>query len=386
MNEITETSELHLSRSALKNNVSFIRELIGNEREFVSVVKGNAYGHEIKTFVPLAYRCGVKSFAVFSTYEASLVLETEIKFKRLIIMGAIAENELEWIIQQGIEFFVFDFTRLEGAIRTAKTLGTKAKVHVEIETGFNRTGFVQKDWERLAELLKKESGYLFLKGICTHLAGAEDISNYLRIKRQITGFAKARTFFTKRNVTFEKAHAACSAAIINYPKTMLNMVRVGIMQYGYWPSREVKMAYLAKIKNREDPLKRVISWKSRVMNVRTVKEGEYIGYGRSFLSESELKVAIVPVGYAHGFSRSLSNLGKALINGVRVSVIGTVNMNMILIDVTNVAKIAQGDEVVLIGTQEDHTLSVASFSDLSDQLNYELLTRLSHSIPRKVCK
>ena len=120
------------------------------------------------------------------------------------------------------------------------------------------------------------------------------------------------------------------------------------------------------------------------MNIKHVKQGEYIGYGTSYLATSDIKVATVPVGYGHGFSRSLSNQGRALVRGMRVTVVGIVNMNMMMLDVTGVDGAERGDEVVMIGTQGDLSLSVSSFSDYSDQLNYELLTRLPHDIPRRV--
>src|SRR5690606_17964779 len=113
----------------------------------------------------------------------------------------------------------------------------------------------------------------------------------------------------------------------------------GIMQYGFWPSKQVQVAYLANQKDKTDPLQRVISWKSKVMSIKTVAEGEYVGYGNSFLTETTTKIATVPVGYAHGFSRSLSNQGKVLINGTRVDIVGIVNMNMLIADVTNLSDV-----------------------------------------------
>jgi alanine racemase len=154
------------------------------------------------------------------------------------------------------------------------------------------------------------------------------------------------------------------------------------MQYGLWPSNEVRMAYFVKNKKVEDPLKAVLSWKTYVMSVKEVKMGEYIGYGSSLMAEKNMLIATVPVGYADGFARSLSNHGKVLIAGQRLDVIGTINMNLFMVDITNIASIKKGDEVVLIGEQGNLSITVASFSDFSSQLNYELLTRLPNDIPR----
>lgn len=179
-------------------------------------------------------------------------------------------------------------------------------------------------------------------------------------------------------------HIACSAGVLNYPETQLDLVRVGISNYGYWPSNELRMRKLLAQKDFEDPLQAVLSWKSKVMSISNVPEGEYISYGKSYLTNRDSKVASIPVGYGYGFSRDLSNLGRVLINEKRVSVVGVVNMNMMLVDVTDLPDVKEGDEVVLIGKQGDLEITVSSFSDMNNSLNYELLTRLPHDIPRIV--
>jgi alanine racemase len=146
------------------------------------------------------------------------------------------------------------------------------------------------------------------------------------------------------------------------------------------------MKYYTKNKINSNPLQPLISWKSYVMGTKSVAAGEYISYGTSVLTETDMKIATIPVGYAHGFSRSLSNQGKVLIRGHRLDVIGLVNMNMMIIDITNVPEIDKGDEVILIGEQNGITISVASFGEMSNLLNYELLTRLPEDIPRKIIK
>lgn len=379
---MSETSYLSISQDALKNNFTFIKSIIGTDREFVSVVKGNAYGHDIGTFVPMAFECGIKSFAVFSSSEARRIFETGVRPDRLIIMGAIQDEDFEWVVENQIEVFVFNMERLEQLIAIAKSFETKAIVHIELDTGLHRTGFNENQIQPLASYIEKHEKSIVVEGVCTHLAGAEDISNDPRIRKQIDRFQASIRLLSKAGIVYKNAHVACSAALINYPETMLDMVRVGIMQYGFWPSQEVKMAYMANKEDRIDPLRRVLSWKSKVMDLRTVKKGEYIGYGKSYHSESDMKIAIVPVGYSNGYSRSLSNLGKAIINGTRVSVVGVVNMNMTAFDITNIPETKINDEVILIGQDQNLEITVASFSDMSDLLNYELLTRLPLSISR----
>lgn len=381
-----ENSHIELDVKALKNNYDFIRKQLNPDTQLVSVVKGNAYGHGIEKFVPTAIDCGVESFAVFSAHEAFKVKQSASNINRIIVMGNLPSAELDWAVENNIEAYAFDVGRLKNMALTAAKLKTKAKVHIEIETGLNRTGFTSKELKEVFSFIEDYKEFIDVKGVCSHLAGAENIANYYRIKNQIQRFKTGLKRFDKNEQSYEHAHLACSAAMMNYPKTIYDMVRVGIMQYGLWPSKEVKMAYHVRTKQEADPLQPVLSWKSNVMSMKVVNKGEYIGYGSTLLAEQNMRIATVPVGYADGFARSLSNQGKVLINGHRLDVVATVNMNLFLVDVTNVENVKIGDEVVMIGKQGTQSISVASFSDFSSQLNYELLTRLPNDIPRLLKK
>lgn len=377
------TSFIELSRSALASNLKFIKELLG-DTTFSSVVKGNAYGHGIATFCPLLYNEGQRHFSVFSASEAEEVLKVVPGKCTILIMGMIENHQLAWAIENEIEFFVFELDRLEHAIKTAKNLDRVAKVHVEVETGMNRTGFDNGELKTALELINANSKHIQLLALCSHLAGAESIANYKRIKDQIKTFNKIKRKHADRlpeNIIY---HLACSAASLRYPKTQLDLARIGILQYGYFPTRETLVHYLTKKGKFDVPLKRVISWKSSVMDTKKIKAGKFVGYGTSFFTNVETLIALVPVGYSHGFSRSLSNQGKVLIRGQRFDVIGTVNMNMLAVDISENPEIVKGDEVVLIGHQGKLEISVASFGEYSQLLNYELLVRLPKDIPRHI--
>ena len=382
---ISSTSSIFISKSALENNFNFLRNRFGDDVVISSVIKGNAYGHGIKEYVPLAEACGINHFSVFSADEAYSVFEVANNNPTIMIMGEVSRADLTWVIKNDIQFFVFELSRLDAAVDIAKQLEKKAKIHIEVETGLNRTGFDEKELIILVDRIKENEAYLEIEGICTHYAGAESVANYVRVKTQFNRFNKHYKWLVKNGINPKLRHTACSAAAISYPKTCMDMVRIGILQYGFWPSRETFIEYISKSKSsdRQDPLKRVISWKSKVMSVKSVKTGEFIGYGTSFLAQQDMKIASVPVGYSHGYSRALSNVGRALINNVRVGVIGVVNMNMMMLDITEV-DVEIGDEVVLIGSINGLDISVASFGELSNQLNYELLTRLPDRIPRKI--
>jgi alanine racemase len=378
-----ETSIIEIEQAALENNLSFIRELTGPDRLVSSVVKGNAYGHGIEEYVPLAESCGIDHFSVYSTDEAQRVFEVKQPSTRIMIMGSVDDGGLAWAIDNGIEVWVFELERLQKAIRLAEDLGKPVKLHVEVETGMHRTGFESSELKQAAKLIQENADHLEFTGLCTHFAGAESVTNYYRIKDQVKEFKRILRWFSKQSLQPKYRHACCSASMLRFPEMMLDMVRIGILQYGFWPSMETFIEYTKKHSHRE-PLQRLISWKSHLMSIKQIEKGEFVGYGTSYLAQRDMTMGIVPVGYGHGFTRSLSNQGRALVNGTRVQVIGTVNMNCVALDLTEVEAPQKGDDVTLIGYDGDLEISVASFSEATNQLNYELLTRLPHGIPRVV--
>jgi len=384
-----ESSWIELSESSFRHNLKFLNKLIGSHAVFSSVIKGNAYGHGIENFVPLAEKCGVHHFSVFSSDEAERTLKCSNRKSEIMIMGHIDNEDLGWAIENGISFYVFDLDRLYAALRTAEKMEMAAAIHIELETGMNRTGFNEQDMESLIDVLKSNSDSFIVKGICTHYAGAESIGNYYRIKQQISKYHELVERLEREGVKAERKHTACSAAAINYPETIMDMVRFGIAQYGFWPTKETCMHYL--LNNSSDSkdhvknlLKTVISWKSRIMAIHEVAAGEFIGYGIHYQTPRRQRIATVPVGYYDGYARNLSNLGHVLVRGHRASVVGTVAMNMIMIDVTDIPGACKGDEVVIIGKQKRSRISVTSFSDMTQNLNYEVLVSLAGTIPRYV--
>ena len=381
---MTHSSVIEISEKALKNNLKFIRHVVGDGCRISCVLKGNAYGHGIDVYAPLLNECGIDHISVFNAEEAYRVFKSTDRKSEIMIMGMIDDSAMNWVVENDISFFVFNLDRLKKALTASKMVGRPARIHIELETGLNRTGFVRKELKSVIRLISGCPENFIVEGVCTHYAGAESIANYKRIQRQIRMFKSESKWLKDQQLDYKLRHSACSAAAMSYPTTRMDMVRIGIMQYGYWPSKETYISYLNRRPEKGDPLQRVISWKTQVMTTKSVRAGEFIGYGTTYMAESDMRIAIVPVGYSEGYSRSLSNQGRVLIRGNRVNVVGLVNMNMLVADITNVPDAGIGDEVVLIGNQGDQDVSVASFSELSNQLNYELLTRLPQNIRRVV--
>ncbi|SEG22037.1 alanine racemase [Algoriphagus boritolerans DSM 17298 = JCM 18970] len=227
--------------------------------------------------------------------------------------------------------------------------------------------------------------HLDLKGLCTHFAGAESAQNHTRILSQLEQFERFSRFFKENDLEFERLHTACSAATLLFPETHMDLVRIGIAGYGFWPTQET----FELIKNQlppenRNPLKRLLTWKTQIMSLKKVKSGEFVGYGKSFEASQDMTLAIIPVGYSHGYGRNLSNQGKVLISGSFCPVVGTVNMNAVAVDISHLKLAKSGDEVILIGTQGKNEITVGSFAETSDLVNYEMLTRLPFQIPRKI--
>lgn len=386
------TSYIEINKSALEHNIRYLKKRIGEKTIFSSVIKGNAYGHGIEHFLPLVEKCGVNHFSVFDADEARRAEKCKSPESRIMIMGSIDNDQIEWAVEHDISFFVFQMDRLKTAVKASEKLGKKARIHIHLETGFHRFGFEEDQLGEVVELIGKNRNQLVPEGVCTHYAGAESISNHVRVKGQIARFNENVMRLKRQGIGPGLRHTACSAAVFNYPETIMDMVRVGIAQYGLWPNQETRIRILknringngGKVKGIEDPLKRIISWKSKVMNIKDVDAGEFVGYGTAYLTTRPERLAGIPVGYAHGFSRSLSNIGQVLIKGHRARVVGNVNMNAMMVDITDIPDVKPGDEVVMIGKQGEDEVTLSSFSEMSNYLNYELLTRLPNGIPRLI--
>jgi alanine racemase len=381
-----ENSIITLNENAVQNNVAFLRKKFGAKVKISAVVKANAYGHGIEQIVPIFEKYGIDHYSAFYYSEAIRVFNSLSKPATIMVMGWFCDESIRDAIDKQIEFFVFNIDRLCLAINHAKELNVKAKIHLEAETGMNRSGLNTEELDRAIALILSNREYIEIAGFCTHLAGAESVSNHYRIQNQLKQYKKMLASLESNELYPKYKHVANSAATIVYPKTRMDLVRVGIMLYGFWSSTEVFIHYINDKDNKADPLRRILGWQSQIMSVKEVKTGEFVGYGISYLAQTNIRTALVPVGYSFGYSRSLSNKGRVLIRGNRCSVIGVVNMNMIIIDISNVPDAEVGDEVVIIGKQGNLEIKVSAFSDKSDLLNYEILAHLSESITRTVIK
>jgi alanine racemase len=378
-------SWIEISEAALRKNLRFLQRHHGKHVTICSVVKANAYGHGLAEFVPMAERSGVRYFGVFSAEEAFAVLACRTTDCEIMIMGARADADVAWAVENGISFWVFDLGRLGAAAKGAARCGRPAKVHLEVETGMYRLGLSSRSFDVAVRRICSRPDQFSLDGVCTHFAGAETSANSQRIASQMAIYAERLELPELKHLPGFRRHLACSAAAFTDPESVGDLVRIGIAQYGFWPSLETRLRFEADHSRAgSDKLCRVMSWRSRIFNIKTAPAGKFVGYGNSYQTTRKTRIAAVPVGYHHGIERSQSNLGHVLVRGVRCPIVGIINMNMMSVDVTHVAGARVRDEVVIIGRQGDDEITVGAFGNRTNDLNYETLARLHTGLKRIV--
>lgn len=384
---VKHSSRIELSQSSLQANINFLRKQIGPEVRLSCVVKANAYGHGILTYVPMAEKAGVEHFSVASSFEAEEVLQVCQPETRIMIMGILYDVDLDWAIKNGIEFYVFHEKRMPLVIEKARQLGKKARIHLEVETGANRTGLPEKELKACLKLIGENPEWVEFEGLCTHFGGAETFANDFKIQKQFQRFNEAYKICEQVKVLPARRHLGSSAAALSFPEARYEMVRVGVAQYGFWPSPDVYYHHLSNNgKTSEKGLRRIFTWKTDVMDVREVPKGEFIGYGTAYQATRNMTIAVLPLGYSNGYPRGQSNRGQVLIGGKKAPICGLINMNLFMVDVSHIPGVEVGDEVVLIGRQKNAVINVASFTESTQLINQEMMSRLPSAIPRKAVR
>ncbi len=374
---VTDHQWIEIRATAIHNNLALFRRLVGNETRIAAVVKADAYGHGLK---PVVESIGndVDWFAVHSPSEARAVRALGIELP-ILIMGFVSPAD-ERFLDRGTHVMVSCLEVLDFLGDLRKRSGLSVPVHLKVETGTNRQGFPLAEIPAAADAALDRG--LEITGIATHFANIEDTLEHDFARIQLERFREAVRTLRERGVEPPLVHAACSAATLLFRETDFTLVRLGISMYGYWPSRETKLSWIMEHPDGYLDLEPVLSWKTVVGQVQEVGRGETVGYGRTWRALRDSRIAVLPIGYADGYPRNLGNRSRVLIGGRAVPVVGRVCMNITLVDVTDIPEVGVGDEVVLIGSQGDATITVEELAELAGTINYELLSRLSPSIPR----
>ena len=357
---------------AIRHNIAVERARVGADVKIMAVIKANAYGHgDIE--VAEALDDQVDAYGVAIPEEALKLRKNGVK-KMLLILGYSGKDWFEDIIQEGISQTVYSYSMAKQLSDTAVNMGKSAKIHIKIDTGMSRIGFMPvKDNIDVIRAIRELPG-IEIEGAFTHFARAdEETSEAAR-----EPFEKYMIFLRElenRGVHIPIRHAANSASIIQFPESQLDMVRSGITTYGLYPSEKVSRDILH--------LNPALQWKSQVSFVKRIHPGTSVGYGGTFTASRETVVATIPVGYADGVKRDLSGKGHVLIRGQYAPILGKICMDQFMVDVTEIDGVSEGDTVTLIGTDGEHVISVEEVAALSHSFNYEYVCGISERVPRK---
>jgi len=363
---------VEIDLAAIAHNMNELRRVTNPRAKMMAVVKAQAYGHGAVPVSKTVLANGADYLGVAILAEAQELREASIKAP-VLILGFTPAEQAEEIVELDIAQTVYNFEGAQALSNAAVKMGKKARVHIKIDTGMGRLGF-PAGVDTLQEILSIAAlPGIETEGLLTHFAVA-DITNKEYTYSQYKKFSDIAAELKKHGLQRVIKHAANSAAIIDLPDTHMDMVRAGVSIYGLYPSGEV-------MKERVN-LKPALSFKARVANIKTVPPGTSISYGRTFITEKETTVATIPVGYADGYSRLLSNRASVLINGQKAPVIGIVCMDQFMIDVTGAGQICTGDEVILIGRQGEQTVTADELADLMGTINYEIVCMISSRVPR----
>src|SRR4030043_1146406 len=373
---------IEISESSLRNNLEVLKRIADPDTRIICVVKANAYGHGLSKIIRVLEKIGVEMYAVDSIDEAIKIRKLGIG-KPILILGYIVLSDLKKAVENNLSLTIYNLESLKKI--TSLELSKKAKVHLKAETGLNRQGVDNSRILKLADYIYKNGKYLEIEGISTHFADIEDTSNTAFAKKQLNNFIKTINILEKRRIHFPIKHCAASAAALLYKNTHFDAIRMGISVYGLWPSVLVKKE-LNKSLNRKIILKPVLSWKSRIAQIKNIKKGESVGYGRTWYATKDSKIAIIPVGYYDGYDRGLSIIGRVIINGKYAGIIGRIAMNMMMANVSEIENVKLEDTVILIGKDKNSEITADEMAEKESTINYEIVTRINPNIPRVLTK
>ncbi len=358
---------------AIRTNVEGLNQLTSETTKMMLVIKADGYGHGA---IPIAHECEgyefVWGFGV-ATLDEAILLRVNYITKPIHVLGCVFADQFGEAIKHDIQVTIYSLEQAYQLNLAAQELNKTVKVHIKIDTGMGRLGFVVDEniLENVKEIFKLDN--LQVEGIFTHFSRADE-SDRTYTDMQANKFLSLIQQCENENLTFPLKHCANSATTIQYPEYHLDMVRAGISIYGLYPSEDVDKNIIK--------LNPAMRFCSTLSSNKELGENESVSYGGLFTTEKNTRVATVPIGYADGYSRSLSNKGAVLVNGKRANILGKVCMDQFTIDISEIPDAKKGSSVVLIGTDGDELISVEELGDISGRFNYEFVCGISKRIPR----
>lgn len=362
----------HINLDNIIHNLTVMHDHIGGETDIVAVIKTNGYGHGA---VAIAKRLEevdfIHGYAV-ATIEEGIELRDNNCNKPILILGYVFHEDYGRLVKYNIMPSIFTYEDAYELNEAAKKQNTSVKIHIKLDTGMHRIGFLCED-NSVDDICRiNQLSNIELDGIFTHFSKADE-TDKVPTHDAYNRFANMITKLEDKGVSATYVHCGNSAAIIDFPEYKCSLMRAGITTYGLWPSNEV---------TKDLDLRPALSLISHVSYVKTIAKGEPISYGGTYITSRESTIATVPVGYGDGYPRSLSNNGYVLINGFKAPITGRVCMDQFMVDVTDVPDVKQGTKVTLIGCDGNNTITAEELGDLSGRFNYELVCDINSRVPR----
>ena len=365
---------IEIDKKAIKHNYDVFRSLIPQKSKLLAVVKSNAYGHSLIDFSKEIVKNGADFLGVDSIVEGLALRREGIKTPILVLGYTLPELFFD-AIEKNISITVSSFDTISEIKKLDKKIKDKIKVHIKVDTGMCRHGFLLQDMNKVIREIKSLKN-IEVEGLFTHFSTAKDPAFPNYTKKQIKEFNIWVEAFKKAGFN-PIVHASATSGTIVFPEAIFDIVRVGIGLYGVWPSRETENAFSNKFS-----LKPVLSWKTIIGEIKKVSKGSRVGYDGTEILEKDSTIAICPVGYWHGFLRELSCKAKVLVKGKKAKVLGRVCMDIIMIDISDIKGVRVGDEVVIIGKSGKEQIDVDEISSIISGSSYEFLTRINPLIKK----
>ncbi|WP_426350124.1 alanine racemase [Alloiococcus sp. CFN-8] len=360
---------------ALAHNMREIKKASKSE-EVMAVVKADAYGHGAIDVAPVLLENGATSLAVAVISEALELRRAGIEAP-IMILGHTPLEYAEEIVAYDIQQTVFSFDYAQELSKEAQRQNKKVRLHIALDTGMGRIGFLPTE-ESIEEIINiSKLTNVSIMGVFSHFSSADE-ENKSYTKEQLQKFLSFIEELKKRGINPKILHIANSAAIIDLPDTHFHEVRPGIILYGYLPSKEVN--------NKVLDIKPVLTLKAKIVHIKTLEKDMYVSYGRIFKTERKSIIATLPLGYADGYTRLLTNKAKAIVGGKLVPVVGRICMDQCMLDITDVPSLKVGDEVILLGEDKGVHFNAEDIADLLGTINYEVLCMLGSRVPRVYIK
>ena len=369
---------VELDSKAPDYNLKELRRSANKDTLFCAVVKSNAYGHGTALMLKLLH--SADWFAVNSLEEGQGLRALGVK-KPVLILGHVPIDRINEAVQADLQLTIYNKESIEALARL--NLSKKpARVHLKIDTGTGRQGVLLEEVNDFVTDLKRRED-IILEGVSTHFANIEDTLNHDYAVKQLVVFKDALKIIKGQGIDPQIIHTACTAAIILFPETHFTMIRSGIGLYGLWPSRETYLSTIMGHRRAPD-LRPVLTWKTKIIQIKTVPEGSNVGYGCTYKTTRKTRLAVLPVGYADGYDRALGNMAYVLVKGKRAPVIGRICMNHTMIDVTDIPGVELENEAVLLGNSDHESITAETMAGWAGTINYEVVTRISPLLERRV--